>query len=219
MTNKHISRAVAAFIIAGSAGLSLLPTPAYADQEQPIPTPSGPIKTPYVPARPGEAPDPVIFCEGGSLVLSNDYRTARCVRPKGAKPKAGGGVVSKVINEMTCKRRQFAAPARIDNGSWAHCKSGKATSAVKRWNADEASRLKVSKASRRPATALFRALFADKLTPHCRYEDGSELRRPGQVCKWDARTDGVNGYGQSYIVAVTPKGKLIYIYANGVVER
>ena len=31
--------------------------------------------------------------------------------------------------------------------------------------------------------ALFASIFTDPATPHCVYEDASELTKPGQTCK------------------------------------
>lgn len=67
--------------------------------------------------------------------------------------------------------------------------------------------------------ALFTSLFTSPTTPHCIYEDGSELTKPGQTCKWDASEDGINGLGQSFVVVIDSKGDPQYIYADGSVER
>lgn len=67
--------------------------------------------------------------------------------------------------------------------------------------------------------ALFTSLFTNPATPHCVYEDASELTQPGQTCKWDASEDGVNGLGQSFVVIVDDAGKPLYVYADGHAER
>ena len=67
--------------------------------------------------------------------------------------------------------------------------------------------------------ALFASIFTDPATPHCVYEDASELTKPGQTCKWDAPEAGVNSLGSSFVVIVTDDGCPLYIYADGIVER
>lgn len=66
--------------------------------------------------------------------------------------------------------------------------------------------------------ALFATTFTNPATPHCIYEDASELTKVGQTCKWDASEDGINGVGDSYVVILSESGKL-FVYADGTVER
>lgn len=64
------------------------------------------------------------------------------------------------------------------------------------------------------ALSLFSGIFFSPATPHCTYEDGSELTKPGQVCKWDASEDGINGVGDSFVVIVQSNGERIYVYTD-----
>ena len=64
--------------------------------------------------------------------------------------------------------------------------------------------------------AFFEAIFDNPRTPHCEYEDGSELRRGGS-CKWDAGEDGTNETGVSFVVA-RGASTARFIYRDGAVE-
>ena len=71
-----------------------------------------------------------------------------------------------------------------------------------------------------PDVALFRSIYDDPRTPGCDVEDGSDLSRVGQVCRWDASEDG-NGVGESFVVLAIRDGLspsdvgLLYLYADG----
>ena len=59
----------------------------------------------------------------------------------------------------------------------------------------------------------------------CQYEDGSNLSRTGQVCKWDNNNPesyptGINNQGESYLVKrVNTTAYYYYVNADGTLKR